>query len=269
MSIWRKADKYRFLHEELSWSISKVDDELTPIVQRIARRGKAGALNKQSTLDPFFDLSAGALANYAPRKRTTANVSKRLLSVIKQFREAEAKVSGMTEGVEWGAMMKGLDEGDPKGRGTGKSKRSVKGDEDDDGSGDDLDSLVHVRPVKKRKAAVRKTKSVQASEGGLEDIKEDGSSVSVLAPKKRASRAKGAGKGKGKKVVVPPSEVGTELGSDNDDDDDYDGSVVVGGSEKEVVMDISQVPVEGRKKWRRQQQKSWRRAAVANSIAPN
>jgi hypothetical protein len=29
-----------FLHEELSWSISKVDDELTPIVQRIARRGK-------------------------------------------------------------------------------------------------------------------------------------------------------------------------------------------------------------------------------------
>ncbi|RXK36908.1 hypothetical protein M231_05810 [Tremella mesenterica] len=82
-----------FLHEELSWSISKVDDELTPIVQRIARRGKSGALNVQSTLDPFFDTSVIS-GNYAPRKRMTANVSKRLMGVIKQFKEAEARLSG-------------------------------------------------------------------------------------------------------------------------------------------------------------------------------
>lgn len=111
-----------FLHEELSWSISKVDDELTPIVQRIARRGKVGALNKQATLDPFFDLSAGQ-GNFAPRRRTTANVSKRLMAVIKDFREAEARVVG---GVDpgWSEMMKDLDAEDPKGKGTGKRRKS-------------------------------------------------------------------------------------------------------------------------------------------------
>ncbi|WVN88378.1 uncharacterized protein L203_103584 [Cryptococcus depauperatus CBS 7841] len=79
-----------FLHEELSWSISKVDDELTPIVQRIALRGKQGAIMKQATLDPFFDLSVGS-SYYAPRRRGE-NVSKRLMGVIKQFKEAEARV---------------------------------------------------------------------------------------------------------------------------------------------------------------------------------
>lgn len=86
-----------FLHEELSWSISKVDDELTPIVQRISLRGKHGALNKQGTLDPFFDLSAGAGQYYAPRRRegdgAGTNVSKRLMGVIKQFKEAESRIS--------------------------------------------------------------------------------------------------------------------------------------------------------------------------------
>jgi DNA excision repair protein ERCC-5 len=111
-----------YLHEELSWSISKVDDELTPIVQRIARRGKVGALNKQATLDPFFDLSAGQ-GNYAPRRRTTANVSKRLLAVIKGFREAEARVVGGFD-PDWELMMKDLDKEDPKGKGTGKRRKS-------------------------------------------------------------------------------------------------------------------------------------------------
>jgi len=99
-----------------------VDDELTPIVQRIARRGKLGAVNKQATLDPFFDTSVVG-GNYAPRRRTTANVSKRLMGVIKQFREAEAKLDGQVpEG--WGEMMVDLDEEDPKGRGTGKRRKS-------------------------------------------------------------------------------------------------------------------------------------------------
>ncbi|ORX36632.1 hypothetical protein BD324DRAFT_626630 [Kockovaella imperatae] len=102
-----------FLHEELSWSISKVDDELTPIVQRIARRGKVGALNKQATLDPFFDLSV-ASGNYAPRRRTTANVSKRLMTVIKEYREAEARIKGQQpEG--WGEMLADIDQEDPRG----------------------------------------------------------------------------------------------------------------------------------------------------------
>lgn len=93
------------MHEELSWSISKVDDELTPIVQRIAQRGK-GALSKQKTLLPFFDATAG-VGHYAPRRRQV-NVSKRLLNVIKEFRDAEARARGQ-EPEELGEMMKAVE----------------------------------------------------------------------------------------------------------------------------------------------------------------
>lgn len=240
---------HRFLHEELSWSISKVDDELTPIVQRIARRGKAGSLNKQSTLDPFFDLSAGALANYAPRKRTTANVSKRLLSVIKQFREAEAKAAGLSaEDVEWGTMMQGLDEADPKGR-TGRKR---EGGEDASEAGTD------VTKGKKRKVVKpRRTKSGTAisTESALELGDEE---VEPVAKPKRATKPRA------KKRALSNSTTNTEvIPSGEGDEDDY-----LGNTEAKIT-DISQVPVEERKKWRRQQQKSWRRAAVANSLKPN
>ena len=189
----------RFLHEELSWSISKVDDELTPIVQRIARRGKDGALNKQGTLDSFFDMSVVS-GNYAPRRRTTANISKRLMSVIKQFREAEATVRGEA-GVEWSTMMGDLDESDPKGRGTVKAspkprapKRGVSGD----GQGDVEE------PVKKRKTRSRKgtVSSVAASEGsvgteGTEELAdgEEGESSAVRGGKRGRGRGRSRGRG--------------------------------------------------------------------------
>jgi DNA excision repair protein ERCC-5 len=212
-------------------------------------------LNKQSTLDPFFDLSAGALANYAPRKRSTANVSKRLLSVIKQFREAEARAAGIpTEAVEWGAMMQGLDEEDPKGRGTGK-KRSVKAISE---IGDGEDSVKGKKQeVKKRKTrAPRSKKAVSVATSDAETdygLSEDGSAAPAPAPlpaqKPRKPRAK-------KAAHVPP-----EL------DNGLDEEAGAGGSEEKKKT--SEVPVEGRKKWRREQQKTWRRAAVANSLKPN
>lgn len=49
------------------------------------------------------------------------------MAVIKQYREAEARVRGFDP--EWQEMMVGLDEEDPKGRGTGK-RRKVARDED-------------------------------------------------------------------------------------------------------------------------------------------
>ncbi|ORY21108.1 hypothetical protein BCR39DRAFT_554229 [Naematelia encephala] len=206
-----------YLHEELSWSISKVDDELTPIVQRIARRGKLGALNKQATLDPFFDLSAGQ-GNYAPRRRTTANVSKRLLAVIKQFREAEARVQGQqVEG--WDVMMQDLDEEDPKGRGTGKRRKSSSVlEEVKDGQDDKDDEAV---PVKRKRLAVpRKRKSTMdsisvASEGGTESV---GSSAGTDEGRGRRagrssslSRGRGRGRGRGKGKGVAMAAEGVEI----------------------------------------------------------
>lgn len=97
-----------FLQAELSWSISKIDDELTPIIQRIARRGQAGSLNKQSLLDPFFDSTIGQ-GSYAPRIRTKYP-SKRLQAVIKSFREAEAREAGKDVPKGFGEMLADLDE---------------------------------------------------------------------------------------------------------------------------------------------------------------
>jgi len=192
---------YSFLHEELSWSISKVDDELTPIVQRIARRGKDGALNKQGTLDSFFDMSV-ASGNYAPRRRTTANISKRLMAVIKQFREAEAAVRGEA-GVEWSTMMGDLDESDPKGRGTGKSSpkpRAPKRGVSNDGTGEG--------EVKKRKTRSRKgtVSSVAASDIGsvgteetvsTEQMEESMEGSEGVARGGKRTRGRGRGRGRG------------------------------------------------------------------------
>ncbi|WVW83980.1 hypothetical protein I302_106003 [Kwoniella bestiolae CBS 10118] len=189
-----------FLHEELSWSISKVDDELTPIVQRIARRGKVGALNKQSTLLPFFDVSV-VTGNYAPRRRTTANVSKRLMGVIKSFREAEARIKG-EEVKDWGEMMVDLDEEDPKGRGTGKRRKTL---ESENGDGEAVKkrrmssaSVASRGSTRGRKRAG--TGGSGVSEASTESTSTNGRSRGSAGRGRR--RGRGRGKGKGKEVNV-------------------------------------------------------------------
>lgn len=212
----------RFLHEELSWSISKVDDELTPIVQRIARRGKLGALNKQGTLDSFFDMSVVS-GNYAPRRRTTANVSKRLMSVIKAYREAEAKVKGIEAG--WGDMMQDLDEDDPKGRGTGSRAKSravtEPADEVEEGS-------EKPEPVKRKRAPrAPKRKSTDGDGEGEEGEKpkrkrttKRKATISSVADSERGTEPpEGSTNGEGSK---------DDDDKDDDDDADYD-------SEGEIV----------------------------------
>ncbi|WVR07094.1 hypothetical protein IAU60_004133 [Kwoniella sp. DSM 27419] len=184
-----------FLHEELSWSISKVDDELTPIVQRIARRGKLGALNKQSTLDPFFDMSVVS-GNYAPRRRTTANVSKRLMSVIKAFREAEAGIRGVdTTDIGWGEMMADLDEEDPKGRGTGKRRKTTEPPESADGfegvKRRRLSSASAVSRGKGRKRAGTSASAVSVAESTA-------STDSAASGSDRVVSGRGRGRGRGR-----------------------------------------------------------------------
>ena len=201
------------LHEELSWSISKVDDELTPIVQRIARRGKAGALNKQATLDPFFDVSV-ASGNYAPRRRTTANVSKRLMAVIKDFRDAEARLSGQqVEG--WGEMLADIDADDPKGsayarkgssqrlgaQGSRSSLKNPEKMEDTSTFGTKEDEEESKKAPAKRKRKSAKAKAVEEeseyaesqdqsrSQSGLGDQKdEDEEALAETLPKKPAKK---------------------------------------------------------------------------------
>ncbi|ODN82036.1 hypothetical protein, variant [Cryptococcus amylolentus CBS 6039] len=174
-----------FLHEELSWSISKVDDELTPIVQRIALRGKEGGLKKQATLDPFFDLSAGT-GHYAPKRRGT-NVSKRLLGVIKQFKEAEAGASeGVLQDVVDDIIAEEQEAHEEEERGKGKGKRKAGDNEDEEGA------------VRGRKKAARGRKRAATVSSTGESVSSEGGSTSARSSSRGTSRGRGRGRGRGK-----------------------------------------------------------------------
>ncbi|KAF5382018.1 hypothetical protein D9615_004449 [Tricholomella constricta] len=80
-----------FFREELGWGQAKVDEILLPIIQRVNKRGQAAALNKQSNLTEFFDLSAGN-GTYAPKNRQ-AYTSKRLQNVVDDFRKKRMRGS--------------------------------------------------------------------------------------------------------------------------------------------------------------------------------
>ncbi|KAK0204838.1 PIN domain-like protein [Desarmillaria ectypa] len=74
-----------FLHEELGWPQSKVDDLLVPIIQKMGKRGQVAAMNRQGNLNGFFDVAAGS-GTFAPRRRQ-AYASKRLQQVVSDFRK--------------------------------------------------------------------------------------------------------------------------------------------------------------------------------------
>jgi DNA excision repair protein ERCC-5 len=151
-------------------------------------------LNKQATLDPFFDLSAGS-GNYAPRRRTTANVSKRLLAVIKAYREAEARVVGGFD-PGWEEMMVDLDAEDPKGKGTGKRRSQSRAIEPGEGEGEGDGSGEKPKPVRKP----RKKKSESEVVGDDE---------SVEVPKKgRPRRSTASSTTSEMKESMPPPDIG-------------------------------------------------------------
>jgi hypothetical protein len=154
-------------------------------------------LNKQATLDPFFDLSAGS-GNYAPRRRTTANVSKRLLAVIKAYREAEARVVGGFD-PGWEEMMVDLDAEDPKGKGTGKRRSQSRAIEPAEGDGKGEGSVSGEKPKPVRKPRKKKSES---------DVTGDDESVEV--PKKGRPRRSTASSTMSEiaKESMPPPDIG-------------------------------------------------------------
>ncbi|KAJ6609224.1 hypothetical protein B0H10DRAFT_2065124 [Mycena sp. CBHHK59/15] len=73
-----------FLYSELGWPPVKVDELLLPVIQKIRKRGQAGALNKQGDLNGYFDVAGSGTV--APRKHQ-AYASKRLQQVVSDFRK--------------------------------------------------------------------------------------------------------------------------------------------------------------------------------------
>lgn len=141
--------------------------------------------------------------NYAPRRRTTANVSKRLMSVIKQFREAEARARG--EQVDgWGEMMQGLDEEDPKGRGTGKAKGKRRAETEDglDEAGlekfeqsPEAESIPKKRKTRSRKGTASSVAPTEGDDEVLEEVEKEESPGAVAVKRKTSGRGRGRGRG--------------------------------------------------------------------------
>jgi DNA excision repair protein ERCC-5 len=209
-----------FLQSELSWSISKADDELTPIVQRIARRGQLGSLTKQSRLDPFFDMSLGANA-YIPRVRTK-HPSKRLQSVIKAFRAAEARARGEEPPRGFGEMLADLNE---------QEKELVKVDEVD---GEEVAPTRRRSSVKKRKSGEVQqdgeqqqpkrrapTKRKSTANSTSSDVTPDSAEPSTTSKKRKtpsrtASSDRGRGRGRrgGRSIGTPLSRASSTTEAD-------------------------------------------------------
>ncbi|KAF9490373.1 PIN domain-like protein [Pleurotus eryngii] len=114
-----------FLREELGWHQVKVDELLLPIIQKVGKRVQAAALNKQGTLNEYFDLSVGQ-STYAPRKRT-AYASKRLQKVVADFRKSNSSRSA-TPMVEAAVLGSSEDEAAPKKKRTKRVQESIEGE---------------------------------------------------------------------------------------------------------------------------------------------
>lgn len=155
---------------------------------------------RQGTLLTFFDHSAAAGSSFAPRRRTTANVSKRLLAVIKEFREAEARAAGQ-DPQGWGEMLAGVDEADPRGSGVGKraslagkgkekEKGNGRGGDGEDGDGDDEGTQPKAKTKAKPKAKTAKRAPRKRASRATTDASEAGEGDEVVeeAPPPRKRR---------------------------------------------------------------------------------
>ncbi|KAK0193832.1 hypothetical protein F5146DRAFT_1101681 [Armillaria mellea] len=116
-----------FLHEELGWLQSKVDDLLVPIIQKMGKRGQAAAMNRQGNLNGFFDVAAGS-GTSAPRRRQ-AYASKRLQQVVSDFRKKRKAGVGSSGSVDEGSDSGVSEEDTPVKKKLKSSSKGKKGRE--------------------------------------------------------------------------------------------------------------------------------------------
>jgi len=170
---------------------------------------QAAALNKQSNLNTFLDISAGS-GTHAPRQRQ-AYASKRLQQVISDFRKAQ-KSGSVTPPSPSGST-------------------TVQGDNQNDGSGEE-----EGRPAKKRKRklSAREPKEKKGSSRSRAPAK-------VSRGRGRA-RAKGKTRGANNRESTDPSDKGLGTSGEDDEDDAFApaGADVV--SDRDVLHEFNLRP---------------------------
>ncbi|KAG8991511.1 DNA repair protein rad2 [Tulasnella sp. JGI-2019a] len=160
-----------FLREELGWSQGKVDETLLPIVKRVGQRGQMNAINKQSNLNAFFDISAGS-GTFAP-KRSQAYASKRLQRVVSDFRKRKNATTTEEDEEEEMTVKK-------------KQKRKVTATKGKGKAVERGSSVVPVVEKKVKKPAARKKRKV-LEEWTDEDKEADKASNSEMDDQERAA----------------------------------------------------------------------------------
>ncbi|GHJ87920.1 hypothetical protein NliqN6_4322 [Naganishia liquefaciens] len=224
-----------FLQAELSWSVSKVDDELTPIIQRLARRGQVGTASRQTILDPFFDSSLGQ-GQFAPRTRTK-HPSKRLQAVIKAYREAEARANGEAIPKGFGEMLADLNEPEPPLKSiteldgleseaalndeTSESTRAKQGSKRKGITSNNEDGSVPAKRAPRKRKTVDSmnsdaTSAVTAADDSTPNVSRRGSAV------RRRGRGRGRGSQRGRSASRASSVVTTTTMANDHDQDDFD-----------------------------------------------
>ena len=207
----------RFLHHELGWKQTKVDELLLPIIQKMNKRGQAAALNRQNNLNEFLDISAGS-GTHAPR-RNRAYESKRLQHVISEFRKKNKQRSG--------------------------SNTPVPGSQTGDGnSQDESESVKDVEEGTSRKRQRRssKTKGVSAMKKGRTTTASNtsrGKGKSGISSVTRGRGRGGSGQTRTRARKSKAQESSSELDEQMDDDEDSD--VFVPGSVKDVIPETGEV----------------------------
>lgn len=215
----------RFLHLELGWKQTKVDELLLPIIQKMNKRGQAAALNRQNNLNEFLDISAGS-GTHAP-KRSRAYESKRLQQVISEFRKKNKQRSG--------------------------SNTPVPGSQTGDGtSQDESESMKGVEEGTSRKRQRKSSKTI-----GESAVKKKGRTTTASSTSRgkgkfgtssAVTRGRGRGSGSGQtrtrarksKAQESSSEVEEEI------DEDEDSDVFVPGPAKDVTSETGEVNLRSR-----------------------
>ncbi|KAF8513176.1 hypothetical protein BU17DRAFT_77279 [Hysterangium stoloniferum] len=178
---------HQFFQDELSWSQSKVDDLLVPIIRKMGQRGQAAATNRQGTLDCFFNASLGN-GTYAPRRRQ-AYSSKRLQQVVADFRASQRNNGSATvsdAGEEIPAVATKKRKGKEKEKQASSSKRDRGGDDmiDEDVSRSEtppppaLAAKLRTRSRPKYKVAI-------AAEDDVDGIEKDSSEDEFVVKRRR------------------------------------------------------------------------------------
>ncbi|RXW22818.1 hypothetical protein EST38_g3020 [Candolleomyces aberdarensis] len=156
-----------FLREELSWSQTKVNDLLLPIIQKMNKRSQAKALNRQGNLNDFLDISGGG-GTMAPRQRQ-AYASKRLQEVVSDFRKRR------------------MEQRRSKSRtAKGKGRKKARGNADEDGQDASTSSKTAKAPGTKKAKGKRKAKEqdITSEESGSEFDENGDGTVNVEVPLK-------------------------------------------------------------------------------------